>query len=214
MILSPQEIEAESFRIIREEFSRRGYRFPADILPLIMRVVHATGDFDLAQDLVFHPRAVEAGVAALLSGARLVTDVRMVAAGINRSLTERFGNEIVCHLGDQDVIQKARESGLTRTYLAICKGLMADGEKVLVIGNAPTALLAVLEHLEKGQPPPALIVGVPVGFVGAAEYKERLLAYEVPYITLRGPRGGSPVAVALVNALLRLAYQRCVCHVT
>ncbi len=214
MILAPHEIEAESFRLIDEEFRRRQWTFAEEVLPLVKRVVHATGDVDLAQELVFHSQAIPAGLKALCAGAKIVTDVQMVAVGISRSLTKALGIEIFCYLNDPEVVAKAKESGLTRSYHAVEKALSLPGEKIFVIGNAPTALLALLEHLDRGGPPPALIIGVPVGFVGAAEYKERLLRYQAPYITLRGTRGGTPVAVALTNALLKLALKRCDCRDT
>jgi len=214
MILAPHEIEAESFRLIDEEFRRRQWTFAEEVLPLVKRVVHATGDVDLARELVFHPQAVPAGLEALCAGADLVTDVQMVAVGISRRLAEPLGVEVSCHLNDPEVVARARESGLTRAYHAMEKALSLPGEKVVVIGNAPTALLAVLDHLDRGGRPPALVIGVPVGFVGAAEYKERLASRDVPHITLRGTRGGTPVAVALTNALLKLACERCDCHDT
>ena len=214
MILKPNEIEQESFRLIAQEFAQRGYSFAPGLLPLVMRVVHATGDVSLAEALVFHPSALEAGLSALAEGASLVADVEMVAAGISKRLAQTLGAKVICLLNDPDVPQEAQRSGLTRAYCAMKKALRLEGRKILVIGNAPTALLATLDHLQEGGVPPDLIIGVPVGFVGAAEYKARLQGQEVPFITLPGTRGGTPVAVALANALLKLAVERCGSRVT
>ncbi|NPA49055.1 MAG: precorrin-8X methylmutase [Thermodesulfobacteria bacterium] len=206
MILAPQAIEAESFRLIDEAFRKEGLSFPEEVLPLVKRAVHATGDVSLARDFVFHPEAVKKGVAALRAGANLFCDVKMVASGINRKALCRLGGELFCFIDDPKVVQEAKERGLTRAYVAMEKALAFSGEKIIVVGNAPTALLPVLEAMEKGHPP-ALVIGVPVGFVGAAAYKEELSRKTSPFITLRGPRGGSPIAAALVNALLKLALQ-------
>ncbi len=204
MKLDPLLIEKESFRLIDEALREEGIFLPEKIYPLIRRAIHATGDLSLAGDFVFHPQAVEAGISALKKGASLVCDVKMVAAGINRSLLKQLGGEIYCFIDDPEVISEARKRGLTRAYVAMEKGLLLPGEKIIVVGNAPTALLPVLKVMEEGRAP-ALVIGVPVGFVGAAEYKALLARQKTPFITLKGPRGGSSVAVALVNALLRLA---------
>ncbi len=204
MKLSPQTIEEESFRIIEKAFKEKGYTFPEDALPLLKRAVHATGDLSLAKDFVFHPEAVESGVAALRAGANVFCDVKMVAAGINRKALARFGGKVFCFIDDPETAAEASRRNLTRAYVAMEKALSFPGEKIIVVGNAPTALLPVIEAMKKGQAP-ALVIGVPVGFVGASEYKELLARQKAPFITLRGTRGGSPVAAALVNALLRLA---------
>ncbi len=205
MILAPAEIEAESFRLIEKELTREGYSLSDPERPFVLRVVHACGDISLAKDLVFHPEAISSGLSALKDGAVIISDVQMVLAGINRKRCEALGVKAFCFLSDEEVVQQAQETGLTRSYWAMKKALKIKGKKILVIGNAPTALWAVLEHLNQGGPEPDLIIGVPVGFVGAPEYKEKLLQYDVPFITLRGTRGGTPVAVALMNAFLILA---------
>ncbi len=204
MILDPLAIEKESFRLIDEAFAREGLSFPEETLPLVKRVVHATGDFAIARDLVFHPQAVKAGVSALKAGANVFCDVKMVAAGIRQSLLARLGGKVFCFIGEEEVRIKARRKGLTRAFVAMEKALTFPGPKICVVGNAPTALLPLLEAME-GPNPPALVIGVPVGLVGAAEVKEELARKRSPFITLRGTRGGSPVAAALVNALLGLA---------
>ena len=215
MILNPLEIERESFRIISQEFLKRGYSFREEELPLVMRAVHATGDISLAEALVFHPRAVEAGLEALSQGALVVTDVEMIAVGINKKFLRILGARTVCLVNAEEIKAEAQALGCTRAYCALKRALALPEKKIIVVGNAPTALLAVLDHLHEGGNPPELVIGVPVGFVGAAEYKERLRRQDqVPFITLPGTRGGTPVAVALSNALLKLAVERCGSHVT
>ncbi len=206
MKLSPASIEKESFRLIEEALAREGLSFPLEVAPLIKRAVHATGDVSLAKDFIFHPEAVKSGVEALRAGADIFCDVKMVAAGINQRFLSHFKGKVFCFIEDEDVKKAAREKGLTRAYWAMKKALSFPGPKILAIGNAPTALLPVIEAMEKNKAP-ALVIGVPVGFVGAAEYKERLANQNYPFITLRGPRGGSPIAAALVNALLKLALE-------
>ncbi len=206
MKLNPVAIEEESFRLIDEALSTRALPFPDKCLPLVKRAIHATGDLSLAKDFVFHPRAIEAGLSALRAGAKVICDVKMVAAGINRRLLEALGGSLFCFIDDEEVIREARARGLTRALVAMEKGLSLPGEKIFVVGNAPTALLPLLSVMD-GPNPPALVIGVPVGFVGAAEYKERLARRKSPFITLKGSRGGSPVAVSLMNALLKLAVE-------
>ena len=206
MRLDPLAIEEESFRLIDEALSKRALPFPEECLPLVKRAIHATGDLSLAESFVFHPRAVEAGLSALRAGAKVICDVKMVAAGINRRLLKTLRGELFCFIDDEEVAREARARGVTRALVAMEKGLSLPGEKIFVVGNAPTALLPLLSAME-GPNPPALVIGVPVGFVGAAEYKESLARKKSPFITLKGTRGGSPIAASLLNALLRLAVE-------
>ena len=200
--MPPQEIERQSFEIIRKHI--RLQEFPAAVHPVLLRVVHATGDFQMARLLRFHPKAISAGVSAIRSRARIITDVNMVKAGINSRLLNAHGNRAYCAIHHADVAARAKSLNITRAAAAMQKyrGLMQDG--IVAIGNAPTALFEVLRLVRTGVRP-ALIVGVPVGFVGAAESKRALEGSDVPFITLRGTRGGSSIAVAIVNALLKLA---------
>ncbi|WP_457755523.1 precorrin-8X methylmutase [Thermodesulfatator indicus] len=208
MILKPQEIEKESFRIIENLLSKEGLSFPEEYLPLVKRVIHTTGDISLAKDLVFHPLAVSRGIKALKSGGHIFCDVKMVVSGINQKELSRLGGKVCCYIDDEEVIKEAQRRGITRAICSVEKAI-SDRSKnidIFVIGNAPTALLALIKALEKGARPPSLIIGVPVGFVGAAEYKALLVEKSpAPYITLLGTRGGSTIAVALVNALIKLA---------
>lgn len=182
-------------------------QFPPREGEIVRRVVHALGNPDAARLLRFHPAAVDAALAAIRRGAVLYTDVRMVKMGINRTALRGFGGRVVCMTHHPRVHALAREQGLTRSMVAVrAFGELLTGS-VAVIGNAPTALAEVLRQSEAGFRP-ALIVGTPVGFVGAAEVKARLEGQDAPYITMIGNQGGSTVAVSIVNALLALAQGR------
>lgn len=187
---------------IGEEFFRK--RFPGGEGEIVRRVVHALGNPVVAPLMRFHPEAVAAGVAALKRGALLFTDVRMVQVGINKGALKELKGKAVCLIHHPRVCAAARAAGVTRAMAAVRAFKEQLPGSVVVIGNAPTALEEVLDQVEQGLEP-ALIVGTPVGFVGAAESKARLLESRVPYITLLGRQGGSPAAVAVVNALLALA---------
>jgi precorrin-8X/cobalt-precorrin-8 methylmutase len=205
-LLAPEGIEARSFAIINELLP--GFDHSQPEWPLIQRIVHTTGDPAIADGIKVHPQAVEAGIRALRAGQPILTDVKMVAAGISRVLAAKLGCEIVCAIDEPAVQAMARERGITRSEAAMRHLSSRMPGAVVAIGNAPTALFALLDYLDAQQPPPALIIGTPVGFVGATEAKAELYSRtpaSVPYITLLGTRGGSATAAAAVNALLRLA---------
>jgi precorrin-8X/cobalt-precorrin-8 methylmutase len=206
--VKPLEIEAESFRIIEREFADKTGRpvdnYPGDEFAVMRRVIHATGDFGFADNLRFHPRAIAAGIAAIRAGKNVLTDVNMAAAGISRSYLREFGGQVICRVGEPEVAAEASRLGLTRSETALTQAA-GDNVGIVAIGNAPTALLALMKLIEAGIIRPDLVVGVPVGFVNAAESKELLSQKNYPFITALGRKGGSPVAVAIVNALLRLA---------
>ena len=193
------EIEKRSFEIIASQMKKK--TFPEQELPIVMRVIHATGDFDFEDNLRFHPEAIKAGIRALKDGKNILVDVNMVAAGINRRLLERWGGSIISTISE--VGDHAMEEGKTRAEAAIEKGI---DEKIgiVAIGNAPTALLKTMELIDEGRFKPELVIGVPVGFVSAGESKEALAKKTYPFITSLGRKGGSPVAVAIVNGILRL----------
>jgi precorrin-8X/cobalt-precorrin-8 methylmutase len=182
-------------------------QFPPREGEIVRRVVHALGNPDAAHLLRFHPEAVDAGLAALRRGATLLTDVRMVKMGINRAVLRGLGGRVVCMTHHPRTAALAREQGLTRSMMGVRVFRQLLTGNLAVIGNAPTALAEVLRQSEDGFRP-ALIVGTPVGFVGAAEVKARLSGQGVPYITMIGHQGGSTVAVSIVNALLALAEGR------
>ncbi|MFA6499690.1 MAG: precorrin-8X methylmutase [Desulfurivibrionaceae bacterium] len=204
MQIRPEAIEAESFRIIAEELGPTD--FDARTFKVVQRVIHATGDFSFAESLVFHPQAIDAGIAAIRAGRNILTDVNMGAAGVSKGLLAAWSGKVICKVADPEVAQIAKERGLTRSEVAIEKGLQ-ENIGIVSVGNAPTALLKVMACWDALAPElrPGLLVGAPVGFVNAAESKELLSGKAYPFITCRGRKGGTPVAVAIVNALIRLA---------
>jgi len=198
----PGEIEAESLRIIENELGPHDMN--RRVFKVVQRVIHATGDFTFADTLRFHPDAVARGIEAIKSGKNILVDVRMAAAGINRCLLSRWRGKVCCRIADHDVAVRAQARGTTRAEAAMDAGL-DENVGIVVIGNAPTALLRVMEIVEKRGSCLNLIVGVPVGFVNAAESKALLAEKEYPFITNLGRKGGSSAAAAIVNALLRMA---------
>lgn len=201
-ILKPQDIEAESFRMIDREIGP--HPFDDQQWPVVRRVIHTTADFELAKTIRFSPGVIDQALAALRGGAEILCDTNMVLAGVNKSRLQQLGGGISCHVADPQVADEARAEGLTRSTLAVRKGV-AEGATIFLIGNAPTALFELLRLAEAGDVQPALIVGVPVGFVGAAESKDALLRSQYPYITIQGRKGGSAIAAAIINALMILA---------
>ena len=199
-IRDPDAIYAESFAAIRREVDLS--RIPEDLQPLALRIVHACGDPAVIKRLTWSPGAGRAGREALKLGATILCDSRMVAAGIIRKKLPG-ANEVLCTLGDSDVPDIARRLETTRSAAAVELWQDELPGAVVVIGNAPTALFHLLERLAEGWPKPALILGFPVGFVGAAESKEALAqdAGGIPFVTLLGRGGGSAIAAAAVNAL-------------
>lgn len=199
-ITDPGSIEAESMRLIRSGLQ---FKWLEPELPVVERLIHTSGDPSLENVIRIHSQAVEAGLQALVRGADVITDVEMVRAGISKKNLLRFGGKVECFLNDPLVPEKAKEWGLTRTMTAFRLNAERLSGAIVAIGNAPTALVEVLRLAEDPASRPALIVGMPVGFVGAAESKELLLErQEIPFITVHGTRGGSPLAVAAVNALI------------
>lgn len=193
------EIYRRSFAIIRAEADLA--RFSSEQEPVAVRVIHASGQVDAAPDLVFSPDFVGAARRALQSGAPILCDAKMIAGGITRARLPA-DNQVICTLADPAVPGLAAEIGNTRSAAAL--GLWKEhiAGAVVAIGNAPTALFHLLELFEAGWPLPAAIVGMPVGFVGAAESKEALIAFgRVPFLVARGRRGGSAMTVAAINAL-------------
>ncbi|WP_092496990.1 precorrin-8X methylmutase [Meinhardsimonia xiamenensis] len=196
----PARIYAQSFETVRRE--ARLERFPPGMDRLAMRVIHACGMVEVADRLAFSPGAYEAGRAALAAGAPVICDCEMVAAGIIRGLLPA-GNEVLVTLNEPGVAERAAEIGNTRSAAAVELWRERIEGAVVAIGNAPTALFHLLELLDEGWPRPALILGFPVGFVGAAEAKAELAANPrgCDFVALRGRRGGSAMAAAAVNAL-------------
>ena len=201
--MGPDDILAESFRIIEAEVGP--YPFDAVEWSVVRRMIHASGDVELVRDVVFSVGAAAAGVAAMREGTPIVTDVRMVAAGIHRPSLEALGVALHCFIDDPEVRQLAEARGTTRSECAMEKAMSVVGEAIYVIGNAPTALLALCSAVREGRVRPRLVVAVPVGFVAVAGSKEQALGLGVPVLAVRGRKGGSALAAAAVNALLLLA---------
>lgn len=198
---SGKEIERRSHQIIDERLD--GMLLDESVRPIARRVVHATADFSFAESLRVHPRAIERATEAIRRRRPILCDVRMLTAGITRTPCE-----VVCAIGDEKVIELAKATSSTRAAAAMQHLAERMDGAIVAIGNAPTALWRVLELAAEGVVRPAVVVGLPVGFVGAAESKQALLESGLCYVTNVGPRGGSPVAAAAVNALALLARER------
>ncbi|MEO0619816.1 MAG: precorrin-8X methylmutase [Pseudomonadota bacterium] len=194
------EIYRRSFATIRAESDLAA--IPADIEPVAVRLIHTCGMTDLPADLLYHPDVVRHGRAALEAGAPVLCDANMIASGVTRPRLPA-NNDIICTLSDPRVPDMARALGTTRSAAAIDLWRDRVAGAIVAIGNAPTALFHFLERLDEGWPKPAAILAFPVGFIGAAESKEELAANSrgVPFITLRGRRGGSAMTVAAINAV-------------
>ncbi len=209
-MIQPEKIEEESFRIIDAELPSH-FRFTPEEHAVTRRVIHATGDFEFARLLRFHPRAFTAAFEAFTRIANVVADVQMVQAGISKVNLTKFGGKVLCFMDDPDVWASAKAAGHTRAIETMRRARALGDGLIIVIGNAPTALLETLRLIDEDGWRPALVIGVPVGFVSAAESKDALHATDetgVPYITCLGRKGGTPVAVSITNALLSLALGR------
>ncbi|WP_019119444.1 precorrin-8X methylmutase [Brevibacillus massiliensis] len=204
--VQPQEIEEKSFAIITEELGE--HSFTPEQFPVVQRVIHASADFDLGRSLLFHPDAVEAGIQAIRTGKILVADVQMVQVGISKARIEKFGGEVKVYISDRDVMEEAKRLNTTRAIISMRKAVKEAEGGIFAIGNAPTALLELIRLVKEGEAKPGLIIGMPVGFVSAAESKEELAKLDIPFITNQGRKGGSPVTVAAVNALSLMAERR------
>jgi len=196
----PAEIETRSFEIIESELP---HPLPADRAPIIKRVIHTTADFDYADSLVFSEDALAAAAAAFRAGARIVTDTNMALAGINKPTLAKLGCTAQCFMADPEIAAAAKSAGTTRATASIDKAAaLTDRPLIFAIGNAPTALVRIYELVCEGKLSPALVIGVPVGFVNVVQSKELILQTKVPHIVARGRKGGSNVAAAIVNALM------------
>lgn len=201
----PADIERTSISIITRELDELGLTPPPETAAVVKRVIHTTADFDYAKNLRFTPGAVQAAVRALQRGAVIVTDTNMALAGISRPGLAKLGCEAVCYMSDPAVAEAAKQAGTTRAVAAMHRAAREHPGAILAVGNAPTALLTIAEEIEAGLRP-ALVIGVPVGFVNVVESKETLFAvceqHGVPAIAAMGRKGGSNVAAAICNALV------------
>ena len=200
-----QSIEDASMSVIDTEMGTHSYNDME--WPIVRRVIHATADFDFAQrnKILFHRDAIDSGMAALKSGCSIVVDVNAVIGGLNKQNLRDFGNEIICNISDPEVIRQAKSQGKTRSEISmrVAKSHIDGG--IVAIGNAPTALQEVIFMTREGLVRPALIIGVPVGFICAAESKDELAnTQKAPFITNIGRKGGSSSAAAIINAIFKL----------
>ncbi|OXM85120.1 precorrin-8X methylmutase [Paenibacillus rigui] len=203
LTVQPQEIEEESFRMITEELGE--HPFTEEQYPVVQRVIHASADFELGRSLVFHPDAIRSGIEAIRAGKKIVADVQMVQVGISKPRLAKFGGDVHVYISDPDVMEEAKRLNTTRAIISIRKAIREADGGIYAIGNAPTALLELIRLVKAGEAKPGLVIGVPVGFVSAAESKEELAKLDIPFITNIGRKGGSPVAVAAVNAISLMA---------
>ncbi|WP_243360077.1 precorrin-8X methylmutase [Fundidesulfovibrio terrae] len=203
--VDPAGIERKSFAIIDSEVPEPR-PFTGGEWEVVRRLIHTSADFDMLDIVRFSPGSVHAGINALRSGAVIVTDTRMCQAGIPSHRLDALGCRTACWMGDPELAARARDLGVTRARLAMEEAARCEGPLVFAIGNAPTALLRLLELIDEGKVRPELVVGMPVGFVNAAESKALLMERaDTPYICISGRKGGSPLAAACVNALAEMA---------
>jgi len=199
-----QSIEDESMEIIEREVGSHGYNDME--WPIVRRIIHATADFDFAGEnkIVFHKDAITSGINALKNGCSIIADVNGVIGGLNKQNPKDFGNNLICNISDPDLAERAKQENKTRAQMSMRIAASEMNGGILVIGNAPTALLEVIKMIREGVTKPALVIGIPVGFVSAEESKEELQTVDVPFITNTGRKGGSSCAASIVNALFKL----------
>ncbi|MBU5485596.1 precorrin-8X methylmutase [Clostridium sp. MSJ-11] len=205
-IKKPMEIEERSFEIIGEEMGE--HNFTEEELKIVKRTIHTTGDFDYKNIVYIREGAIEAGKELLAKGVKIYTDTNMAKSGINKAALKKLNCSVECYVSNEDVAKIAKERGITRSMAGIEKAV-EDGVEVFVFGNAPTALYKLIELTKEGKANPKFIIGAPVGFVGAAESKEEAeKQLSIPMVTIRGRKGGSNVAAAIVNALMYMVVDR------
>lgn len=202
-IKQPMDIESGSMTIIESEMVDVK-KFTESELKIIKRVIHTTADFEYESLIRFSLDSIDKALKAIRNGNKIYSDTNMISVGVNRVLLKEFDIEIVNYVHDEDVVKKAKELGITRSMVAMEKAFLDDSIGIFLIGNAPTALIRLIELSKEYKRKPNLIVGVPVGFVGARESKDLLIESDFNYIAIEGRKGGSPVAVAIMNALLKI----------
>ena len=196
----PMDIEARSFAILTELLGDTPLNPENELV--IKRVIHTTADFDYAQNLCFSEHAVSRGIEALREGCDIVTDTQMAKAGINKTVLGKLGGQVRCFMSDPDVAEEAERRGVTRAVVSMERAAVLEKPCIFAIGNAPTALISLYKLIRAGKLHPALIIGMPVGFVNVVESKEQIMTVGSPYIVARGRKGGSNVAAAICNAML------------
>lgn len=199
MIVNPHAIEKKSFEIIKSELT---VSLDEKIAPTVMRVIHTTADFEYAKLLDITNDAIDRGIAALKRGCRIYADTSMICAGVNKRRLADLNCDIYTLVSDEQVVAEAKAEGITRSIAGMRRACRDADTKVFIIGNAPTALFTLKDEIAAGNINPDLVIGVPVGFVGAAESKAAIKDVPVPYIVSDGRKGGSTVAVAILNSLI------------
>ncbi len=213
--VKPSEIEKRSFEIITSELEKYGPVMinggnvvedtpeNAAIMNIIKRCIHTTADFDYAKTMCFSDGAVDEFVRLIKDGATIVTDTNMALSGINKRILSEYGCRSVCYMADEDVAAEAKDRGATRASVSIERAMALEGPVIHVVGNAPTALMTLREQYDMRKYTPAFVIGVPVGFVNVVAAKEMIMETDIPYIINSGQKGGSNVAAAIVNAILK-----------
>jgi len=201
--MKPDEIERSSFQIIDQEAGT--HHFTEKQWSIVRRMIHTTADFEFKEMVRFHPDAISAGIEAIRNGKMIITDTNMARVGIRKKESEQFGGQVNCYINDPLIHEKAVVTGGTRAKAAVDMAISEMKDGIYVVGNAPTALLRLIELVSAKKARPALIIGLPVGFVNAAESKAALMEMDYPYISNVGRKGGSNVAASVVNALAILA---------
>lgn len=196
----PMDIEARSFAILTELLGDTPLDPENELV--VKRVIHTTADFDYAQNLCFSEHAVSRGIEAFREGCDIVTDTQMAKAGINKTVLGKLGGRVHCFMSDPDVAEEAERRGVTRAVVSMERAAALEKPCIFAVGNAPTALISLYELIRAGKLHPALVIGVPVGFVNVVESKEQIMTAGSPYIVARGRKGGSNVAAAICNAML------------
>ena len=203
-----QSIEDKSMEIIENEIGSHPYS--KDEWLIVRRVIHSTADFDFARQnmIVFHKNAISSGINALKNGCNIIVDVNGVIGGLNKENLKEFGNKAICNISEPKIVEEAKKLNKTRAQTSMRLAAKQMDHGIVAIGNAPTALIEVIQMIKEGITSPALIIGIPVGFVCAVESKDELRTSNIPYITNIGRKGGSPCASAIVNALYKILAAR------
>ena len=203
-----QSIEDKSMKIIESEIGSHPYS--KDEWSIVRRVIHATADFDFARQnmIVFHKNAISSGINSLKNGCNIIVDVNGVIGGLNKENLKEFGNKAICNISEPKIVEEAKKLNKTRAQTSMRMAASEMNGGVVAIGNAPTALVEVVQMIREGITRPSLVIGIPVGFVCAVESKEELQTLDSPYITNKGRKGGSPCASAIVNALFKLLKEK------
>jgi precorrin-8X/cobalt-precorrin-8 methylmutase len=201
--MKPDEIEALSFAIIDKEAGK--HNFSTEQWQIVRRMIHTSADFEYIKTVRFHPESIEAGLKAIRRGKTIVTDTNMAKVGIRKKELETLGVSVKCFITHPVVAEIALKNGATRAQAAVDAAISAMEDGIYVVGNAPTALMHLINLIKGGKAAPALVIGLPVGFVNAAESKALLVEMDYPYISNLGRKGGSGLAASVVNALSKLA---------